>query len=42
VTVLAILTLAAVMQLTGRLRWSEVLAQRGAARPKPLELSATP
>jgi hypothetical protein len=42
VTVLAILTLAAVMQLTGRLRWSEVLAQRSAGRTKPIELSPAP
>ncbi|MEO8178410.1 MAG: inner membrane CreD family protein [Deltaproteobacteria bacterium] len=34
VTLLAILTLAAVMQLTGRVKWSELLAQRP-ARPAP-------
>ena len=33
VTVLAIVTLAIVMLLTGRLRWSEVLARRAAPRP---------
>jgi inner membrane protein involved in colicin E2 resistance len=33
VTVLAVVTLAMVMQLTGRLRWSEVLARRAAPRP---------
>lgn len=34
VTLLAILTLAAVMQLTGRLRWSEVLARPARAVPR--------
>jgi len=34
ITLLAILTLAAVMQLTGRVKWSELLAQRP-ARPAP-------
>ena len=41
VTILSILTLFLVMQLTGRIQWSEVLARRSQDRPKELPAGAT-